>query len=127
MSGTMSPRHFTFLSLLSNQHLNDKMSTLDQSNHLIPPCPHLSLGTPGLLPLVSMCRAVAPFNLPAQWYCPLFNGTCPVKEMPGWSCSIFLAISHVYRRHTCFIKIVCFSLVNHFFITRQFSATNLEG
>lgn len=38
---------------------------------------------PRLLPPVRVCRAVAVFNLPAEWYCPSFSGTCPVKEMSG--------------------------------------------
>lgn len=55
---------------------------------------------PGLLPPVWVCRAMALFNLPAEWYCLSFNGTCPVKDMPGWNDSVFLGISHVCRRYT---------------------------
>lgn len=55
---------------------------------------------PGLLPPVRVCRAMALLNLPAEWYCPSFSGTCPVKEMPGWNDLVFLGISHVCRRYT---------------------------
>lgn len=61
---------------------------------------------PGLLPPVRVCRAMALLNLPAEWYCPSFSGTCPVKEMPGWNDSVFLGISHVcsrYTRHLLFL------------------------
>lgn len=54
---------------------------------------------PALLPPVCVCRAMALFNLPAEWYCPSFNGTCPVKDMSGWNDSVFLGISHVSRRY----------------------------
>ena len=96
-----SPRSFTFLYLLSS-HTQWQNIKPHQPHYLIPPCSHLSLGHLGCCPLFGWAELWFFVTSLLNGYCPSFSGTYPVKDPPGWNYLVFLGVSLVCWRYTCY-------------------------
>lgn len=104
-SEATSPRHFTFLYLLSSHTSMTKYQTRSTPLSDPPPCSHLSLVHLGCCLLFGWAELGLFVTPLLKGCCPLFNGTCPVNT-PGGNYLVFLGISPVCWRKTCYLLFV---------------------